>query len=345
METSIIGLKNRGNTCYLNTSIQCLFNLPLLTNYFISNNYLNDINNRCNEMKGKKTNEILLSREYSKLVKAISNSNSSIEPRSFHELIQTMDEKFEGYEQQDSQELMALILDNLHEGLKYDVDISYSGNIEHSLDEIVVESIKNWKNDLQSKYSIIAELFFGQFINKIISLENHNKDELISKKFEMFNMLNIPIYGKTLYDSLSKYFEKEILESKYLHEKTNKYLETYRQIKLMKVPKYLIIVLKRYRNVNSGNLLKSTNIISFPIDNLDLSSYSEGYETLECNLRLISIGCHKGMLNGGHYYAICRNKDDLWYKCDDQDIEEYSVESNKNNLFKEGYILIYEKIE
>lgn len=83
METSIIGLKNRGNTCYLNTSIQCLFNLPLLTNYFISNNYLNDINNRCNEMKGKKTNEILLSREYSKLVKAISNSNSSIEPRSF----------------------------------------------------------------------------------------------------------------------------------------------------------------------------------------------------------------------------------------------------------------------
>jgi len=168
---------------------------------------------------------------------------------------------------------------------------------------------------------------------------------LVSKKFEMFNLLNIPIFGKTLYDSMSKYFEKEILESKYLDEKTNKYLETYRQIKLMKVPKYLIIVLKRYRNVNSGNLLKSNNIISFPIDNLDLSSYSEGYETLECNLRLISIGCHQGMLNGGHYYAICRNNNDTWYKCDDQDIEEYSIESNKNNLFKEGYILIYEKIE
>jgi ubiquitin C-terminal hydrolase len=345
MEKGIIGLKNRGNTCYLNTSIQCLNNLPLLTDYFISNKYLTDINNRCHEMKGKKTNEIILAREYSKLVKAIANSNTPIEPKSLHQLIQTMDEKFEGYEQQDSQESMALILDNLHEGLKYDVDISYSGNIENSLDEIVVESIKNWKNDLQLKYSIIAELFFGQFINKVISLEDHNKDELISKKFEMFNMLNIPIYGKTLYDSLSKYFEKEILESKYLDEKSNQYLNTYRQIKLMKVPKYLIIVLKRYRNMNTGNLLKSNNMISFPIDNLDLSSYSEGYDTLECNLRLISIGCHRGVLNGGHYYAICRAKNDLWYKCDDQEVEEYSIESNKNNLFKDGYILIYEKME
>ena len=345
MEKCITGLKNRGNTCYLNTSIQCLNNLPLLTDYFISNKYLNDVNNRCHEMNGKKTNEIILVQEYSKLVKVLSNSNIPLEPKSLHKLIQNMDDKFEGYEQQDSQELMALVLDNLHEGLKYDVKISYSGNIENSLDEIVVESIKNWKNDLQNKYSIIAELFFGQFINKVISLEKHNKDELISKKFEMFSMLNIPIYGKTLYDSLSKYFEKEILESKYLDENTNQYLQSCRQIKLMRVPKYLIIVLKRYKNINNGNLLKSNNMISFPIDNLDISSYSEGYDTLECNLRLISIGCHRGILNGGHYYAICRNKNELWYKCDDQEVEEYSIESNKNNLFRDGYILIYEKTE
>ena len=219
MNKGIVGLKNRGNTCYLNTSVQCLSNLPLLTDYFVSNKHTSDMNNRCHQLNGKKTNEILLSKEYGKLIKAIWTSNSSIEPKSFHEFVQKMDDKFEGYEQQDSQELLAFVLDNLHEGLKYDVDITYSGTIENSLDEIVIESIKNWRKDLQNKYSIIAELFFGQFINKIVSLETSNKDQLVSKNFEMYNMLNIPIYGKTLYDSLAKYFEKEILESKYLDEK------------------------------------------------------------------------------------------------------------------------------
>lgn len=343
MSKGITGLKNRGNTCYLNTSIQCLNNLPLLTDYFISNKYMIDMNNRCHELKGKKTNEIILSREYGKLIKAIWTSTSSIEPKTFHEVIQNFGVKFEGYEQQDSQEVLALVLDYLHEGLKYDVEITYNGKIENSLDKIVVESINNWKNDLQNKYSIIAELFFGQFINKIISCEESNKDELISKKFEMFNMLNIPIHGKTLYDSLSKYFEKETLESKYLDEKKNKYIDAYRQIKLMKVPNYLIIVLKRYKN--NGNLTKSNNSISFPIDDLDLTSYAEGYDTIDCKLKLISVGCHRGVLNGGHYFAVCRNKDEKWYKYDDDDVDEFNLESNKNNLFRDGYILIYEKIE
>ena len=35
-----------------------------------------------------------------------------------------------------------------------------------------------------------------------------------SPTFEMFNMLNIPIHGKTLDESLSVYFGKEILETK-----------------------------------------------------------------------------------------------------------------------------------
>ena len=246
----VIGLKNIGNTCYLNTSIQCLSNLTLLTEYFLSNKYINDLNNRCNETDGIKTNDIMISKEYAKLIKAMWTSNCSIEPRSFHELIQKSDNKFEGFEQQDSQELLVLILDNLHEGLKYDVEITYSGKVENILDKLVIESIKRWKVDLNNKYSIIAELFFGQFINKVISLEsNKEKDEIISKRFEVFNMLIIPIEGNTLYESLSKHFEKEILESPFYNEKTKKYIKCSREIKLMRIPKYLIIILKRYKNL------------------------------------------------------------------------------------------------
>jgi len=339
MDKGIIGLRNRGNTCYLNTAIQCLSNLKLLTEYFLSNNYIVDLNNRFNELKDKKMNEILLTKEYAKLIKVLWNSSSSIEPKTFHELIQRFDDRFDGYEQHDTQELLGLILDHLHEGLIYNVIIKYKGNIENKLDEIMVESIKEWKKTMNDKYSIIAELFFGQFINTVNSLESKNKDKQLSKTFEMFSILSIPVHGITLYDSLSKYFEKEILESKYLDQKTNKSVDAYRQIRLMKVPKYLIIVLKKYKN----NLSKLNISISFPIEDLNLSQYCEGYDSIDCNLKLISIGCHKGALNGGHYFSVCRHINEKWYKYDDDDISEININNEKNNLFKDGYILIYEK--
>jgi hypothetical protein len=341
MDNGIIGLRNRGNTCYLNTSLQCLSNLPLLTDYFLSNSYVSDLNNRFHELKDKKLNEILLTKEYAKLIKAIWTSSTSIEPKTFHQLLQKYDNNFSGYEQHDSHEVLALILDCLHEGLKYDVELNYTGIIKNKLDEIVVESIQNWKKEHNDKYSIIAELFFGQFINKINSLEMDSKDKLISKNFEIFSSLSLPIHGNTLYDSLSKYFEKEILESKYFDEKNNKYIDTYRQIKMMRVPKYLIIILKRYNT----NHTKIHNIISYPIDDLDLSYYCDGYDKINCILKLISIGCHVGGLNGGHYFSICRHKNEKWYKYDDESVSEFNINTDKNILFKNGYILIYEKID
>jgi ubiquitin C-terminal hydrolase len=348
-EIGIIGLINRGNTCYLNTALQCLYNLPNLTSYFDKNDYVEDIKNRLSELKllKKDLKEIIFTKEYIKLIKAMVVSKNAVEPKSFHEIIQKYNNTFIGYEQQDSHETLSLILDYLHEGLKYDVEIKYKGIIENEIDEIMVESIQNWKKNIQDKHSIITELFFGQFINKIMSLENENKNELVSKTFEMFNMLNIPIYGKTLYDSLSKYFEKEILESKYFDEKNKKNIDAYKQIKLMKIPKYLIIVLKRYKNHTSGNLFKSNNLISFPIiEDLDLTEYSDGYDSIiPCSLKLISIGCHEGSLNGGHYYSVCRNKNGNWYKYDDETVSKYSLNTNKIDLFKYGYILIYEKNE
>ena len=201
----------------------------------------------------------------------------------------------------------------------------------------MVDSI-NWKIKNNTKYSIIVELFFGQYIIKVMTPDH----KLLSKNFEAFNMMTIPIHGMTLYDSLSKYFEKETLESKYFNETDNTYVDAYRQIRLMEVPKFLIIVLKRYNN-QTNSLSKTHNSITFPINDLDLSQYSEGYDRINCSLKLISVCCHTGGLNGGHYYAICRHPDNKWYKHDDETVTEFNIEMNEKTLFKFGYILIYEK--
>lgn len=44
MGDGLVGMNNLGNTCYINSSVQCLSHTPMLTDYFLSRAYLNDVN-------------------------------------------------------------------------------------------------------------------------------------------------------------------------------------------------------------------------------------------------------------------------------------------------------------
>ena len=63
----------------------------------------------------------------------------------------------------------------------------------------------------------------------------------------------------------------------------------------------------------------------------------------EVSYNIKSIGCHIGNLDGGHYYAICKNEtDDKFVMYDDLDIKVFN-NGNKNFLKNNNkcYMVVY----
>eukprot|EP00429_Kryptoperidinium_foliaceum_P036408 CAMPEP_0176166284 /NCGR_PEP_ID=MMETSP0120_2-20121206/85042_1 /TAXON_ID=160619 /ORGANISM="Kryptoperidinium foliaceum, Strain CCMP 1326" /LENGTH=828 /DNA_ID=CAMNT_0017503817 /DNA_START=67 /DNA_END=2549 /DNA_ORIENTATION=+ len=106
------GLRNLGNTCFMNATIQCMANTPLLKEYFLSTQYLRDLNDKGLGCKGR------LAEEFGQVVSDLWAGKSSVlTPRNLKRTIDQFAPQFAGYEQHDSQEFLAFFLDGLHEDL------------------------------------------------------------------------------------------------------------------------------------------------------------------------------------------------------------------------------------
>ncbi|XP_064127421.1 ubiquitin carboxyl-terminal hydrolase 32 isoform X7 [Loxodonta africana] len=112
-EKGATGLSNLGNTCFMNSSIQCVSNTQPLTRYFISGRHLYELN-RTNPigMKGH------MAKCYGDLVQELwSGTQKNVAPLKLRWTIAKYAPRFNGFQQQDSQELLAFLLDGLHEDL------------------------------------------------------------------------------------------------------------------------------------------------------------------------------------------------------------------------------------
>lgn len=202
----VVGLHNMGNTCYLNSSIQCLSHTPIFRDYFTSKCYLNDINTT-NPLGHQghlaQVSALLINHLWKKMgqqtihqPKRVTAPGSyapvsapALTPKTFKESLGKFNEHFAGNEQHDAQELLAFLLGGLSEDLNRIVEKPYiqapdsDGRPDAELADIW------WSNHLRREMSIIVALFTGQYK----SLLKCKSCKYESARFEPFSFLQVPL--------------------------------------------------------------------------------------------------------------------------------------------------------
>ena len=204
------GLGNLGNTCFMNSTLQCLAHTEPLRKYFLSGEYEADLNrdnplgtggelatqfaNLISEMWGlpMKRRNVLGSNDSN-----FSNSfSSAVYPRSFKYTLGKHAEQFIGYDQHDSQELATYLLDALHEDTNRVTKKPYVEKPEQGEDEPDdIAASKAWGLHLQREDSRVLENFMGQVKSRLeCCAANCNR---VSTTFDPFMYLSVPIPGAT----------------------------------------------------------------------------------------------------------------------------------------------------
>jgi len=335
----LTGLVNLGNTCFLNSAIQAISHTYEFSELLDNTKVLDYVNDNCSST---------LFKEWNELRKLMWSQNCIIAPKGFLSSVQMVAEKknqdlFTGYEQNDLSEFLIFLLGCFHDSLKREVDIIVKGEIKNFKDKIALKCLDSYKRLQEKEYSEIIDLFYGIQATLIykdnVDAENIDEKSILSVASESFFIVNLPIPNKkrniNIYDCFDTFTEVEKLDgdNKWYNEKTKKKESVNKKCCFWKLPKILIVDLKRFDIYNS----KRQNLIEVP-HKIDLSKYIIGYKPKSTIYDLYAVCNHSGVTQGGHYTANVKNANDKWYNYNDTSVTAIKKE---NAVTAKAYCLFF----
>jgi ubiquitin C-terminal hydrolase len=345
------GIENLGSTCAINSLIQVITRNDILRNIILSNAFPDNT----------------ISGQLKEIIDLMYVRDNSIIPRKFLNTLYTVfKDIFYSGEQIDIGELWTFLTDKICEESEESeaaTAVATAAVAPKELKDQLTEGVV-YKDDTEF-YSAIAnckllkkkyEYYYKKFNKKTSPWQESTQGfylnttrcvhcNLTFYNFEPFTSLNIDIPSDIKHprvsDLISKSLKEEVIEGDWFCSKCNKNTAYKKSTKLWKLPDVLVIIIKRFINMNTKN--------DAPVSINDYLNFNKGSVLSNKNdvvYDFSSVALHFGSLNGGHYSAICNTPDgDILY--DDRNVVKISGSSSGELNFKDrstnAYMLVYTK--
>ncbi|KAJ2556028.1 ubiquitin-specific protease doa4, partial [Coemansia sp. RSA 1933] len=324
------GLKNFGNTCFMNCVIQCLVGTAPFARYFMQGGWKKD-------MVGGSGGKAEVTVEFARLVDNMWRGQyGSISPIGFRSAVGKSSEVFKGNDQEDAHEFATFLLDTLHESLnrvhprpKPERELTAEEEMQFEALPDIQQAEMQWGRYIRRNWSIMTSIFQGQSQSRLTCLTCSHT----STTYHTFTELSVPIptavdgggkgSGKALvrkavssarnsgpvniYHCLDEYSKTEILDgdNRWQCPKCKTKRRASKQLLVSRLPLVLIVHLKRFLTIGHFREKLETNVL-VPTRNLYMDRYAiqgAGQTTNATSYNLYGVANHFGTMSGGHYTA------------------------------------------
>ncbi|NXJ83966.1 UBP36 hydrolase, partial [Trogon melanurus] len=298
------GLHNLGNTCFLNSTVQCLTYTPPLANYLLSKEH----GRSC--VQGGFCMMCVMQNH---TVQAFANSGNAIKPVSFIRDLKKIARHIHFGRQEDA-----------HEFLRYTIDAMQRACLNGCT-----------KLDRQTQATTLVHQIFGGYLRSRVKC---SVCKSVSDTYDPYLDLSLEIgHAANIVRALELFVRPDVLggENAYMCAKCKRKVSASKRFTIHRASNVLTLSLKRFAGFGGRKITKDVGYPEF----LNIRPYMSQNNGDPIMYALYAVLVHSGFsCHAGHYYCYVKASNGQWYQMNDDLVRSSNI---KVVLNQQAYLLFY----